>query len=261
MRNIVAAALAGRYLGYGLPKEAAWQALAAWNRKCRPPLPAQELHRTFESILKRERAKTDPDAAEPAELLALASERLGVQIAGAALIEGEPRKLRLEGQDGHAAEITLRSLARRERLEGAILEACADRPRRLKVDALCETVRLLLCAARQRVIDPGEEATSAGELRDWLQAYLEAMPVRGEGELTSPVELPCRLGKRVCVHAEHLRQFVGARFDVRITTKELVTRLKLAGFDKVRVQVPLPDGERVFRRFWRVPALYQCHVL
>lgn len=77
-RNDAAARLAGHWLARGLPPEEVWVLLADWNRRNRPPLGERELRAVFESITRREAAKSK---ARPRPAAAPAAPRLSGRVA------------------------------------------------------------------------------------------------------------------------------------------------------------------------------------
>jgi len=227
----------------------------AWNMKCRPPQPEADVLRTVESIERRHRAATAPEGASPADLLAVVSEAVGVEIVAARRIVGEQSILELTHANGRRASIALGFWPRWERAEGVLMELTGRVPRKPSGKSWRrrwrELADMTLRAAEQ--IDPGEEATDLGELRGWVTSYLLTAEPRADGEESLSANDPRLHDGKVHLSLKVLRSYVNMVCMTMVDQKALAQRLRAAGFEDVTLRVPLSRGATPQIRFWKVP--------
>lgn len=260
-RNATAARLAGRCLALGMTALATHTLLLAWNGRNRPPLPPGDIDRVVESISRRDamrRGETEvaeaPSAGERALALQALSDRFHIPLDDIIRVEGT-RALYRFVVGGVPVDVPARDVSSQWSWRREII-ACSERvPVSLGAKAtpgwdyyLQQMLRLA------RHIEPGEEATTFGELRGWVASYLLTAEPRADGEESLSANDPRLIGGRTFIHAEVLRSYVNMICGARVEQKTLVQLLSLYGFERRNVNIRLSRGARTTRSMWTPPA-------
>jgi len=263
-RNDSAARLAGHYLALGMSADEVLALLGSvWNPRNRPPLPEHELRRVVESIARREAIKRGEaievrgdDEDDRRMILQTLSERLGIRIDDIERVGGSDPFYRFHC-NGEVVEIPATQIISQNIFRSRMVAATRRVPSLIgkkanpSWDHYCQ---LMLNVARD--VDPGEEATRAGELREWVRSYLEACaPVlESDQESVNPDDPRVRDGQ-VYLHAQSFRRHVEAAFGAKLEHKKFCQRLRAEGFSgPEKLDVRLGSGQWTSRYMWPVPA-------
>ena len=260
-RNAAASQIAGRYLAMGLSQAEVLMLLSAWNEKNEPPLPPDELENVVESIGRRETFRRnvltpDGDAVAGTEeereiALQALSERFCVQIKDIILVGGEPPMLHFVCNG--LVKIRAGDITSQAKFRHAMVEATNKIPVLIgsKMTPGWDSYGNLMLSIARRV-DPGEEATDSGQLRDWLRLYIERRPPVGKDEEATEPEDPRSEDGIVYVHTGAFRKHVDAEQGVRLSSKAIAQMFASAGFKRKTFNVKLRSGDRTTRSMWGI---------
>ena len=265
-RNDTAAKIAGHYFALGLKADAVLGIMERWNRVNTPPLTPAELLKVAQSIGKRDAlSKGDLSVDVPqdaqgikehrADILQVLSERFGIRIDKIELVGGDDPYFRFHAY-GKVTQLPMDKLPEQGRFRSTMFVATKRLPHRIGAKAKPGWDHFVaLIAAAAVDIDPGPEATAAGELRNWIASYLKQTEKMwsGEDESKGPDDPRQRAGV-LYIHLSSFRRHVDAEFGVSVEHKRLCQQLKAAGFPGAKtLGIMLADGTRTTRSLWAVP--------
>jgi len=263
-RNVTAARLAGHYLAMGMSADEVFALLkSVWNPRNDPPLSDAELRRVVESIAKREALQRGQAIEVTVDedrrmILQTLSERLGIRIDDIERVGGSDPFYRFHC-NGEVVEIPATQIISQNIFRSRMVAATRRVPSPIgrkaspSWDHYCQ---LMLNVARD--VDPGEEATMAGEIKGWVRSYLEACaPVlKSDEESVNPDDPRVRDGQ-VYLHAQSFRRHVEAAFGAKLEHKKFCQRLRAEGFPSPeKLNVRLASGQRTSRYMWPVPDVF-----
>ena len=190
-RNDTAAKLAGFYLGRGDPEPRVLETLRGWNLKNPEPLPDKEIQATVASIGRKEarnRIRTDTVAGKAGPATDLPweeqrqaalqglGERLGLPISDIRVTKSDESVFEFFLGEADSVVITAAQLCEQRLFKSRFLSAALLVPKKIKEPkeggAWDEVVRQMVRLAILQ--DVGQESTALGELREFLNAYVES---------------------------------------------------------------------------------------
>ncbi len=100
-------------------------------------------------------------------------------------------------------------------------------------------------------VELGEDATEAGETRNWLAQYLEAKPPFNEDELEEAAihMMPVKVKGRVAIFGNDFRKWLRVTQQEKITAKKMGMLLRSIGCEPDRMPVEI-KGKRTSRNVW-----------
>jgi len=263
-RNDTAARLAGHYIALGLSAQEVFCILRTWNERNQPPLADHELEKVVRSIAKKEAVKRGVAGAMSPEnsasdderhlVIQALQERFGIPLTEIVRIDGTQPRYRFICGD-RAVEFEARQLESQTAFRKAMIEVTERMPSKVGAkanpgwDYYAQQMMNVACH-----IDPGEDASEVGRLKDWISGHLAGAYLRKEDE---PAEDPTDPWQgqngRVYVHLNRLRKYVEADFGERLPVQRLAQMLSAQGAESSEFQIPDVKERRHHRRFWRVP--------
>ncbi len=253
-RNDSAAALAGHYIGLGVPGDETLVILRTWNSQNKPPLSDRELEATVVSIARRELLKGGNVTAEDdrESIMSALSEKFGVGIQDIVRVGGEEPYYLIRVADQQAV-IKAGMMASQMAWRTAITEAAERVPAMIgkkEKGGWDHFANLIMAAARR--VEPGDDATMTGQLRQWVVSYLDACPPQRDA-IIEPRDPVVKDGA-TWIHAPYFRKFAEGEFSTRLTGQRLTQLLVVAGFARKTIRMTLESGEHTTVSMYRVPA-------
>lgn len=258
-RNDAAARLAGHYLGLGLPAVEVKALLTQWNTRNTPPMESEELDTVIASIARKELLKRgDADPVEGSDRkvqLQALSERFGVVFKDIVRVCGqEPYYVFFIEKN----QVTLPAgdMATQIAWRRAITAAAERVPEGIgKKDPAgwAHFANLMMTTARQ--VEAGPEDSPASEVREWLEAYVEQLKYRKNGEVFHVQQAILHEGF-IYVHPQALRNFVQSAFNVRLTRSKFFERLRYIGCTYIALHIQYKNKSTSTTRLFQVPKRY-----
>ena len=257
--------LAGHFLGKGLGGEEVRTILSMWNARNTPPLPEKEIEQIVTDLARRELLKdaevidcdilTDDDRATHLQAI---SERFNIHFTDISRVEGDdPYYLfRISGRGVAKLQATsMESQTAWRRVIIAAAERCPYKVGGKKDkngwDRWCN--RMMGIAKK---IDPGDDATMAGQVRNWLEEYLIAMPPVPNGEVVL-VGDPIFMGDRTWVSTERFRKYIVRVVDIKLDQRIFIQTLSALGFSKRKsIRVRTQSNETKYAKMRPVPVSF-----
>jgi hypothetical protein len=192
-RNNIAAKLAGYYLGKGEPEPRVLEMLRSWNLRNPEPLSDKEIQATVASVGRKEarnrirtdtvagKAETGPTSELPWEEQRQAAlqglgERLGLPISDIRVTKSDDSVFEFFLGEADSVVITAAQLCEQRLFKSRFVSAGLLVPKKVKEPkeggAWDEVVRQMIRLAILQ--DVGQESTALGELREFLNAYVES---------------------------------------------------------------------------------------
>lgn len=267
-RNDAATRIAGRYLAMGVDRAAVLGILKSFNMRCSPPLPVKELESVVTSIAKKELFKrgggsihpsaTQGATGEDSRALALQalSERFGIPIDDIVRVGGSEPYYRFHS-GGCRVDIEATQIGSQWAWRRAMIAVTQRVPRKIgqKADPGWDAyLQQMLDLARQ--IDPGEEGTQRGELREWVRTYAESHKAVPLGEPSSRPRDPRLEDGHLLVSLDEVATFVGLEFNSRVNRKRIAQLFSEEGFSSDRYRVEWGADHSGRLRFWAIPRDY-----
>lgn len=280
-RNDTATRICGYLLNLGLTPTMVMLMMRQWNQNNSPPLPDKELQSVVKSITKKElmksgglSGKTGDSGAEEAPhsgsnggdgglegdrdlALQAVSERFGVKIGDIVRIGGSSPTYRFHC-NGDYAEVSARDIGSQWAWRRAIISVTEQVPAKIgkKSDKPYEHfLQLMLNAARH--VEPGEEATYRGQLKQWVSSYLGAHEPTPEDDESLRAGEPRWHDGQPWIHVATMRKFIKSEYDVKVDNKKLVQQIKSEGFQRKTLYIKMARQEGVTRSMWSVPEEFQ----
>ena len=196
-RNNTAIKLAGYYLGRGDPENRVLEMLRSWNLRNAPPLPDKELAAVVASAARMEARKQikagvqtgQTDAKAVSDLpweeqrqagLQGVGERLGLPLTDIKITKSDESVVEFFMGEADSVVMTMAQLCEQRLFKSRFVSAGLLVPKKVKEPkeggAWDEVVRQIIRLAI--VQDVGEESTALGELREFLNAYIERYKVQ-----------------------------------------------------------------------------------
>jgi len=264
-RNEAATRLAGRYIAQGLTAPATLALLQGWNVRNRPPLANAELAKVVESIATMEHVKQGGDiertngkidSQDREAVIAALADRFRIPLTDIVRIAGSDPIYRFFCGDA-CADLPARDILSQWSWSRTMVAMTQRVPAQIAKKATPPWeyyLQLMMDVATQ--VEPGEEATDRGQLREWIAAYLDMGHVRAEDEKSAhPTETRVYQGKTF-VHVPALRRFLGVEYGNAPSGKELTQRLSAEGFERQRIKFVVSERGATIRTFRGVPPQY-----
>lgn len=106
------------------------------------------------------------------------------------------------------------------------------------------------------IVDAGEDATEAGQVRAWLQAYFTEHRIKPDFEAAVATRLPYKEEGRIVIFGPDLRSFIGSALREYVSAQILGARLRSFGALPHTVYHTKPNGDRTSYHVWKLPADY-----
>jgi hypothetical protein len=257
-RNATAASITGRYYAAGFAASEILQALKNWNDKNVPPMEERELQTIVTSIGRRELLKTANHVvsgdsisdSDKCEQLAMISERFGIIIDDIRIIEGSEPKYEFS-VNGKTARLLAEDMITQHQWRKKICAAARIVPKSVegKNEKWRDWANRMMAIAKE--VDSGPEATEAGELKGWLNSYLERhKPEEQPIQKTWPLKVD-----GVCfLHTPTFIRYVRNSFDIKqLKAREFSQNLASHQFKPTTKWVTTKDGKRHSIRMYSIP--------
>ena len=249
-RNHLATRMAGYYLGQGLSESLVSVILEPWNQLNAPPLSTKELQKVIASIAKKEKLKrisdgqgTQEDTVDPnlpweeqrQALLRGMGERFGLPLTDIRITKSDDSIIEFFLGEADSVVMTMAQLCEQRLFKSRFVAAGLLVPRKIKESkeggVWDEIVRQIIRLAT--VQDVGQESSALGELKEFLNAYVESF--RGLSYFAASKEIP-----------HHLAFFIVQRKDEKpklyARAPELFMEAKALGYKALRkLTVLLPS--------------------
>lgn len=265
-RNDAIANLAGHYFGLGMAEDEVLGICLAVNAaKLDPPLSVEEVERTVISIGSaeaRKRAATEIITGEDAERMAdedtptgerrriardAVSQALGIEIEQAVKYRTDPPSYELKINGVRVRLASIEQVIEQRPLRNRIADEVGVMIPAVGKERWPKVAQALLDACEERAI---EEGTELGQLRDWVQGYLEDTPPMPEDSLgTMDQDQPCIDPQgAVMISVKSLRLWMKHRWGEDMSVGRLTTMLRSHLATPRRVH-----RYSATRRYWVLP--------
>jgi hypothetical protein len=207
-RNNIAAKLAGYYLSRGDPENRVLEMIRSWNLRNPEPIPDKEIQTIVTSISRKEarkrirtdtsQGKTGPSHDLPWEEQRQAGlqglgERFGLPLTDIRITKSDDSVIEFFLGEADSVVMTMAQLCEQRLFKSRFVAAGLLVPRKVKESkeggVWDEMVRQIIRLAT--VQDVGEESSALGELREFLNAYVESF--RGLSYFAASKEIPHHL--------------------------------------------------------------------
>lgn len=250
-RNEMATKLAGRFFARGNTRNEVMMLLAQWNQRNRPPLGKEELQKVIESIEKREQARRGQQIESREETISGIADAFGIPLVDVKRISGEEPMLIFEFEDGGEAKVKAENCISQHMWRKKVGARSGQIPDKIssKGDTSFDDYMQMIFDAAEE-IQPGAEAYTIGQIKGWLQIYLENKEPKEEDD--GMPETPKKINGNIYIHLGDFRTFINNRYDIKFDPKELVQILSAKGASRETVNVT-SNNKRSTRSMWQVP--------
>lgn len=214
-----------------------------------------EERRTLAKTLENGQALPPHVANDPAELLAMVSDELGVVITKFVRYRGDGNTYELEVNGRTVSAPGIEDFDSQTRFRRLLLDHTDVLIATMKADKWRETVQRLFKAVENVDVDIG---TKKGTFENWMEVYLSSSGIQGtEKWMDAAIQgTPFRLDGDVYIVAESFRQFLTGKMNERLTSKQLSFTMTQLGYRHERKNVKSSKGGSFTKRsVWRIHTL------
>ncbi len=256
-RNGMCARLAGYLIGRQLDFDVSHQILTGWNEKNDPPLPADELERTLQSIYDRELLKADDsnqmkklisdvaqkddkDKAKDARNMGLEAlkDKFGVDLKRIRRVCGDEPYYEFHVGDA-IAQVPAFKMTSFGSFKAAMAVAAEQIPEELDKTEKWSFYGNLIMAIAERV-EPGQVATLRGAVEDFIDQFIAARQVYACDECQSITE-PILHKDWIYINHNYLHRFIKSRSEFQSSERKLAQMLHSWGYPREQLQVTIDE--------------------
>ena len=193
-------------------------------------------------------------AKDPAEVLALLSDALKVNITKFVRYRGDGNSYELEVNGRTVSAPGVEDFDSQTRFRRMLLDHTDIRIPAFKADGWDAIVQRLFSVVENVDVDIG---TKRGTFENWLEVYLSSSGIQGEEKWQDAAIMgnPFRLNGDVYIVSETFRQFLLGKMNERMTSKQLSFILTQLGYRHERKNVKSSKGVATKRSVWRIHTL------
>lgn len=263
-RNDIAAKLAGRYFGMGMSHAEIAELMKAWNTKNKPPIPAIELDKTIQSIMRAENMRNitnklqngdetaisavDMEDAKDIILAALQQNLEGIKVYRLLKYKTDPPLYAIETALGTKMLGAVENLSSQSKFRNRIIEAENIVLKEFRANVWRVIVQNLLNICDE--IDVSDDATETGQMWGWIRDYLQIKEPTENLEDAAAYGLPFIRNDRIHIFAKKFNQYVSKVSIDKLTDRVMGMKFKRIGSDSVTIKI----SGRVYR-VWQLPEL------
>jgi len=211
-----------------------------------------EERRALAESLKNGESLPDHVATDPAELLALVSDKLGVSITKFVRYRGDGNTYELDVNGRTVSAAGVEDFDSQTRFRRLLLDHTDVRIATMKADKWDEIIQGLFRAIENVDVEIG---TKKGTFENWLEVYLSSAGIQGQERWMDAAIMgnPFRLDGDVYIVSETFRQFLIGKMNERLTSKELSFMMTQLGYRHERKNVKSSKGGSFTKRsVWRI---------
>lgn len=211
-----------------------------------------EERRALANTLKNGEALPEHVAKDPAEILGLVSDRLGVSITKFVRFRGGTNTYQLE-IEGHTIDVSdIEMLDSQANFRRLLLDYTDKRIEEMNKKDWHMTVSHLFAAIEN--VQVAQDATRKGAYENWVEIYLSEHLNGGEDwEKAAFQNQAFKKDGHVYFVAEGFRTFLHARFQERVSGQQLTRELTTLGYAYERKTIRTNKGLSSKRSIWRLP--------
>lgn len=209
-----------------------------------------EERRALVDDLKAGKQLPEEMAKDPAEILAVLSERLGVSLTKIVRYrsEGNTYQLEINGKMINAG--TIDNFDSQTRFRRIIFDHTDHRIVQFKEDAWHHILQHLFRAVENVDVQSG---TNKGAFENWIELYLSDGVATEEGWQKAAIDnSPFKLKGETYIVAEGFRRFLLSHMQERITSQDLTMQLTKLGYQYERKNVKNHKGVNTKRSVWKI---------
>lgn len=209
-----------------------------------------EERRALVDDMKAGKALPEEMAKDPAEILAVLSERLGVHITKIVRYRSEGNTYQLEVNGKMVNAGTIDNFDSQTRFRRIIFDHTDHRIVQFKEDAWHHILQHLFRAVENVDVQSG---TNKGAFENWLELYLSDGVATEEGWQKAAIDnSPFKLKGETYIVAEGFRRFLLSHMQERITSQDLTMQLTKLGYQYERKNVKNHKGVNTKRSVWKI---------
>lgn len=211
-----------------------------------------EERRQMVSGMEQGEALPETVAKDPAEILAIISERLGISITKLVRFRSETNTYELEINGKKVNAGGIENFDSQTRFRRIVFDHTDHRIVQFKEEAWHHILQHLFRAVENVDVEIG---TNKGAMENWLEMYLsEGVEPEDQWEKAAFNYRPFKFKGEVHIVAEGFRRFLLGQMQERITAQELTMQLTKLGYEYERKNVKTNRGGRTKRSIWKVHA-------
>ena len=209
-----------------------------------------EERRALVDDLKSGKALPEEMAKDPAEILAVLSERLGVSITKLVRFRSEGNTYQMEVNGKMINAGTIDNFDSQTRFRRIIFDHTDHRIVQFKEEAWSHILQHLFRAIENVDVQSG---TNKSQYDNWMEIYLsEGVETEERWEKAAIEYRPFKINGEVYIVAEGFRRFLLSQMQERLTAQELTMQLTKMGYQYERKNVKTHKGTKTKRSVWKI---------